>query len=128
MDNCVVKICYNGQKDCYFYKNGLLHREIGPAIIIGATKDDLINLEDSHLYKQEIIKAGFPPNYSIKFLLESMPGTTNSETQVVNATYYLKGEPYTEEEFMEAKAKLDLKKDLDNELSITQLNPKKVKI
>lgn len=130
MSHLVVKICNNGEKDCYFYSDNLLHREEGPAIILNAGQDDLLKLKDGHLYKKETIEAELPPNYSAKFLLEStpIPNTNTFEGKIIDATYYLRGEAYTEEEFIEAKAKIDLKNDLSSELSLNNNHTKKPKV
>lgn len=122
MSNHIVKICNNGKKDCYFYKNGLLHRENGPAIVLGYLSDNLHKLEDLHLYQQKNIQEGFPSNYQIRYLLESLEG------DVVNAIYYLNGEPYTKQEFMDAKVILDLKNELSSELITNQSPIKKSKV
>lgn len=120
-DSYVVKICSTGQfelNDYYFYKDNLLHRETGPAVILGLTKEKFDKLVDKELYKQELIQSKFPPGYQIKYVRVISPA-------IRVASYYLYNEPYTEEEFNKIKFTLELKKELNDELQSHQSDPKK---
>jgi hypothetical protein len=129
MDEYILKICNNGDGPCYFYKNGLLHRENGAAIVL-ISKDELDKLKDKELYKIEIIEEEFPPNYQVNFVFATLDPAKNLgfNRAKSNAIHYLNGEPYSSEDFEIIKSKLDLKKQIDSELSITQSNTKKIKI
>jgi hypothetical protein len=119
MDEYIVKKCYNGKGGFFYYKNGRLHREAGPAIIFPKLKDN--NLGDEHLYKEEIITTMNPYGYFSQYVVEDCYEHTP-------AKYYLEGSGYSKKDFEEIKVKLDLKNELSNELSMIQSNNKKVKI
>lgn len=113
-DNYIVKIykiSMVDKSDYYFYKNNLLHREEGSAILLGLTQKEFDRLKDRELYKKEFIPFKFPPGYSIKYFATKTPTVA-----IKAASYYLEGQPYKEEEFNNIKFKLDLKNELNNEL------------
>jgi hypothetical protein len=127
-DTYIIKRTRNGTGACFFYKNGLLHRELGPAIVTLANRDDLLNLGDEYLYKEISIDSKFPNDYIPIYILENQC-INDRMTQVYSiAVYYLNGQAYSKKEFNEAKIKLDLKKELDKELNIVQSNIKKTKV
>jgi hypothetical protein len=129
MDEYIVKICNNGDGGCYFYKNGLLHRESGAAIVL-ISKDELDRLADKKLYKIEIIEEDSPPDYQDQFVsVDLEPGQNLGFNRArTNAIHYLNGKPYSQQDFESIKSKLDLKKEIDSELPITQPATKKAKI
>jgi hypothetical protein len=117
-DQYIVKICATSQfelNDYYFYKNGLLHREEGPAVLLGLNEDSFYKIKGRKLYKEEFIPYKFPPGYEIKYVNSRSPA-------IKPASYYLNNEPYTEEEFNNIKSKLALKNELNNELPCSQSN------
>ncbi len=124
MDEYIVKICNKSifdEGDYYFYKNGLLHREEGSAIILQFSTNKFKSLNDKDLYKEEIITNKFPQDYKFKYL-------EIGDSGVSLATHYLNGIHYSQEQFEKIKEKLDLKNELNNELSITKNNTQKPKI
>ena len=120
-DEYTVKICINKEfyrTDYYFYKNGLLHREAGPAILLGLNKVEFDKLEDNHLYKEELIFKRVPPGYECKYVRATPPA-------IAVVKHYLNGIAYqTEKEFNIAK----FNKELEQELPVTKLTNKKPKI
>jgi hypothetical protein len=90
---------------CY-YKNGKLHREVGPAIYFSNDSHKYTNLEDQELYKRGIVNAGSLPS-SVVFNMNK-----NNDPY-----YYLEGVSYTENEFKSMLDKKNLKLELDNDLN-----------
>lgn len=131
MDEYILKKCSFGTGTYFYYKNGLLHREAGPAIVsaynISRIKPNKYpHLNDSHLYKQEIVNEIAPKNYiGIQITEEGQQGLCH---EITDAVYYLEGEPYTKKQFEKVKEKLDLKNQLNVELPITQQIIKKTKV
>lgn len=119
MDEYIVKKCYNGKGGFFYYKNGKLHREAGPAIIFPKLKDN--DLGDDNLYKEEIVSTMNPYGYFAQYVVEDRYEKTP-------AKYYIEGKPYTQKEFQEIKAKLELKNELYTELPVTQSNKQKAKL
>ncbi len=113
MDEYIVKKCSNGEGKFFYYKNGKLHREAGPAVVIVPKKEEFTNLGDEHLYKEEIIAEHNPKDYQTLFI-ESVE---KNATVTVAAYHYLEGKPYTEEEFQIIKAKNELDKELPTDLN-----------
>jgi len=126
MDKYVVKKCLSGRGALFFYKNDLLHREAGPAIIMSPPISPNLNLGDEHLYTIEFLSETQPPQY-VRSKLIKLVGAGISK--FVTAIYYLEGQPYTKEDFEKLKAKIDLKENLFNELLINESqNNNKTKI
>lgn len=130
MDNYIVKICQNGKGGCYFYKNNVLHREAGPAVLKNITKNEFEQLADKDLYQEEIIPELFPSDYQISFLEEPPPANDKSgfAGSIIDAIYYLDGVPILEEEFKINRSRIKLKDELSTELSLSQSSNKKSKV
>jgi hypothetical protein len=130
MDNYIVKICQSGKGGFYFYKNDMLHREAGPAVLKNMTKDEFDQLDDKELYQKEITNTLLPPGYQANFLFEKPLAYDNSGYggSIVDAIYYLDGEPFLEEEFKRNISKIKLKDELSQELSISKELTQKAKI
>lgn len=123
-DEYVLKKYSDGYGACFFYKNGLLHREAGPAYISEEEIEDnpsLLNIGDEHLYKEEIYKTRQPEGFNETIVFE--------KNYFNIRLHYLSGIPYSNEEFKIIKEKMDLQKELSNSLDKSQLiNTKKIKI
>jgi len=127
MDEYIVKI-YNknifNEGDYYFYKNGLLHREEGPAIMVQFSRDKFNSLKDKDLYKEETIPSKCPNDYEFKYLEDY-----TTITGISVARHYLDGMHYSKKEFENIKFRQDLKDELSSELVLTESNnTQKVKI
>lgn len=72
-----------------------------------------------------ILEEEMPPDYKIDYIPYEYKGTITTN---INAIHYLNGEPYSQTDFEQIKAKLDLKNELSTELFIAQTNTQKVKI
>jgi hypothetical protein len=103
-----------------FKKNGLNHREDGPAIIWKTCKDKYPNEKEQKLYKIIII--------DLKIEKKDFFHISNFTTHIIRSTYYLEGQHYTEEEFYKRKAKLDLKNELYKDLPIIDKDNKRAKL
>jgi hypothetical protein len=127
-DIYIIKRTNNGIGACFFYKNGLLHREVGPAVVTLANRDEFLNLGDESLYKETPIDSKFPNGYKPEniFVEDNIKGKNVLVYSI--AIYYLNGQAYSYKEFEEAKIKLDLKKELDKELDTSQSNIKRSKV
>jgi hypothetical protein len=127
MDEYILKKCSLGEGDFFYYKNGKLHREDGPAIV--SQDDRRINkhAESSSEYKIVILKEVMPKDYTPQYIFEELRKSIISMVRR-SAKYYLEGEPYSSKEFEEIKAKLELKDELSIELSSNTSNSKKVKV
>lgn len=132
MDKYVLKKCRGGQGSYFFYKNGLLHREVGPAVLLEELEDKspFLNLGDEHLYTVEILESGSPKDYKEARLFERtyLANLSYSVDSIIVLYHYLNGKPYTKKRFEEIKVKLDVKNELDKELPITETTNKKMKI
>lgn len=127
MDEYIVKKCSYGKGVYFYYKNGKLHRENGPAIVssydIGRIKGR--KPKDESLYKEEIVKESVPIEHMNIHIVDDSPGLC---PEIYPATYYLEGQAYTKKQFDELKAKIDIKNELSSELSVTLSKTKKAKI
>jgi hypothetical protein len=94
----------------HFYKNKVLHREVGPAFFHEEYKDEYLNLGDESLYQLSNETTDITTNLCLQYLGE--------------VSYYIEGN-YCEEEQFE---KLILNKQLNEDLSNINNNNKKVKI
>jgi hypothetical protein len=118
-DNYVVNIKSDGTS--YYFKNGLLHRENGPAITNPLDKDKYLNLSDETLYIKEITSHLQESTY----LEEDDLG--DSPVQLFIATsYYLNGMKYSKEEFIARKLKKELILELFHNQGIVQIKKTKV--
>lgn len=128
MDNYVVKKCGGANGTHFYYKNGLLHREAGPAILSRYKRKFFSNLGDEGLYKEEILQEDQPSDYDIDIINELEENVDDIMDMVVVAKYYLEGQAYASHEFKDIVTKLALKNELDNELASSIHNNKRVKI
>jgi hypothetical protein len=99
----------------YYYKNGKLHRELGPAIVHDNEKEKFLNLGDEHLYEEIYVDNGIG-KYKTYFRIEEFR-TTIVFFQYI---YHLEGKGYSEKEFLE--------KQLQRELPINHSLSKKNKL
>lgn len=106
----------------YYFKDGLLHRENGPAIISEKHKEQYLNLGDEDLYKPSQSGTSVIDDRLLAFILLS-----HAATPEINF-YYLNGVHHTEEEFNSILDKKKLHKDLNNDLISNQNNSKKLKV
>lgn len=122
-----VKIFNDGTR--YHYKNNLLHREIGPAILIPEDKQYFKDLSDRHLYKEIFVDEDAPwkifNQKPIIYLPQPLGSFKRYHTMPV---YYLNGEALSDEEFVKVKAKLVLKNELSSDLPMNQTTNKPPKI
>jgi len=124
----IVQKCKNGKGSLFFYKNGLLHREAGPAIVTFPNRKTLTKLGDENLYKEKIVKSDFPEHYSPDPIDKSE--LINGKIALIHsiAIFYLEGKPYSQEEFEQIKGTFILKNELSKELLESDKLTKKVKL
>lgn len=127
MDEYIVKKCSYGNGVYFYYKNGKLHREAGPAIVssydIGRIKGR--KPKDESLYKEEIVKESVPIEH---INVDVVDDSNVLCPELYPATYYLEGQAYTKKQFDELKAIIDMKNELSTELLVNENHSKKVKI
>lgn len=107
-DEYVLKRGFGGDGAYFFYKNGLLHREAGPAYISEEEIEEnssYLNIVDEGLYKKEIMELRWPDDFKEEIVFEK------NYYRVLS--HYLFGQPYSEEEFNIIVAKNQLDKNLD---------------
>jgi hypothetical protein len=127
MNEYIVKVYNDGSR--YYYRNGLLHRETGPAILIPEDQKYFNESNDDHLYKEAIVEEDAPYKIFNQKPIMYLPQPTGSFKRYhTMPVYYLNGEGYSDEEFAKIKAKLVLKNELSIELPKTESNSKKLKI
>lgn len=103
----------------YYYKNGKLHRDAGPAI---ASFSDIYKYKnlDSHLYKESLVPI-FNPTIS-DFIQETSPdgNIIVKEEEIplvyIDSCYYLDDKEYSKKAFRKLKSKKVLKTELEKEL------------
>lgn len=88
-------------------------------------KNKFFSLGDEYLYKEEIISSRYTIGYTEKFYLPSLNYPVDSHIVLV---HYLNGKPYTANEFKQIKPRLDLKSELNKEVSINQNSSQKLKL
>lgn len=121
MDEYIVYI--NDYQTRYYYKNGLLHRESGPAVIKRNEIELYQNLIDKQPYKEIMLNTyNAPKNYEGQFL------PNENKLTWYTATHYLEGKPYSQKDFEEIKGKIDLKNELSSELTKNESKSKNLKI
>lgn len=112
-DNYVLSIKSDGT--LYYFKNGLLHRENGPAIINSMDKGKDLNLSDESLYTKEITPYSKEATYLEDDELWEYPVYL-----FISTSYYLNGIQYSKEEFTARKLRKELAIELENQLTHTQ--------
>ena len=100
------------------FKNGLLHREAGPAVYHIKLKDKYSNLEDKDLYSLKVLKVS-PGNIIIFYTLTKYYEDPDQVT-----TFYLEDKELTAKEFYSIKDQ----KELEQELGINKSTTKKIKL
>lgn len=99
----------------YYYKDGKLHREKGPAIVHQDNKEKFTNLGDEQLYKEIYLETGIGAYKSYFRVVDN-----SLRIRLFPHNYYLEGKGYSEIEF--------IAKQLDKEMSINKAKSKKSKI
>lgn len=112
-NNYIVNIKSDGTS--YYFKNGLLHRENGPAITNPIDKDKYFNLSDESLYIKEITSH-----------LEEDDLWEYPVYLFVPTSYYLNGIQYSKEEFTAIKLTKELAIELAQTQETTQIKKTKV--
>ena len=122
-DNYVVNIKSDGTS--YYFKNGLLHRENGPAIINATDKEKYSNLLDESLYIKEITTHLQEATYLEEEDLWEYPVYL-----FIATSYYLNGIKYSKDEFVARKFRKELAIELENQLNHphNQTEIKKIKV
>jgi hypothetical protein len=120
-DEYIVYI--NDYKTRYYYKNGKLHREAGPAVVRGSHIENYQGLVDKYPYKEILLHT-----YEAPKGYESQDLQYEDNLSWYTAMYYLEGKPYSQKEFEKIKLALDLNNELSSELASNQSNHKKSKI
>jgi hypothetical protein len=94
-----------------FKKNGVRHREAGPALFWKANvnKEQLLNLNDKHLYKLVHLDL---TSHDKDFLSRAEDRVDLNEVY-----YYVEGKKYSQQEFETIKLKLILKTELTEDLN-----------
>jgi hypothetical protein len=109
----------------FYYKNGKLHREAGPAIVINKDIEKYSNLSDKKLYVR--VNEPVVPE---RMVTEIIMGFKNEIEHVKRpwkpdfSFYFLEGKPYTKEEH----AALVLEKELSETSSLNQSQQKTKKL
>lgn len=118
-DEYILKRGFGGDGAYFFYKNGLLHREAGPAYI---SEEEIehnpqgLNIVDEHLYKKEIVESRWPDGFKEELVFQ--------KDYYIVLSHYLFGIPYSKKEF----DILLLHNQLDKELDSNDVKDKKLKI
>ncbi len=122
MDEYILKRSVEDDAPYFFYKNGKLHREMGPAYISEHVEDKskYLNLGDEHLYKIEILEHIYPIGFKHEMRFDG--------SSFVELSHYINGVAYTKKEFKQMKRKFYLKKELNEELPIKEKNKKRLKV
>ncbi len=120
MKNKKVKdeyLVYTNPKDNtdYYYKNGQLHREEGPAILVENDKHLYSNLSDKKLYKQitGVLTEEMTETVSERNWNEEIK-TYQRPIYYWSSRYYLDNKEYKKEEFYSLMLEKELNKDLKN--------------
>jgi hypothetical protein len=120
-DQYIVYI--NEYKTRYYYKNDLLHREAGPAIVRGSLVENYEHLVDKQPYEEIMLHIyGVPKGYESQYL------RYEDRLEYYTAMYYLEGKPYSQKDFEKIKTIIDLQDELNDKLPINLSNNKKNKI
>jgi len=128
----------------FYYKNGKLHREAGPAIVIEEDINKFTNLADKDLYIEIKKESSIVENISetgkgkSKINSKALRSITLNKTSYpvitfespieyiyeTNSSYWLEGVLYSKKEF----DSILLKKEMDKDLPITEIKDKKIKL
>jgi hypothetical protein len=132
MDKYTLLKCCDGDGAYFFLKNGVLHREFGPAYISEEIEDKskYLNLGDEHLYEEKITSDFYLEGFTQETVSENIfvPSLNAVVPAFVILTHYINGQAYTKKDFKKFKRKAFLKKKLDAELPVNQVHSKKIKI
>jgi hypothetical protein len=120
-NNYIVNINSDGSRT--YLKNGLYHRESGPAIVSSLDKNKYLNLGDEELYEKVFTTFSKQPHYLVNDGLWEYPVYLSLST-----AYYLNGIEYSKEEFDAIKIKKELKEELNKNLDQNENLIKKTKI
>lgn len=105
----------------FYYKNGQLHRESGPAYVPWKLKEEFTGLEDQELYQKVFKQHAKESEYESY----ASDGTTIlARARPDYPCYHLNGKEYNKEQF----DSIILKQELDAQLNKNELSPKKLKI
>lgn len=126
MENDEYVVIISGNKSKHYYKNGLLHREVGPAIVTSYNKETYSGLSDEHLYKEVLVQSFTPSGYKPIYVTEEIEDSPRMPYR--KAIYYLDGNAYAKRDFDKRITQMNLKNDLNTELLVNQSNTKKPKI
>ena len=105
----------------FYYKNGILHREAGPAYVPWKLKEEFTGLADQELYKKVFQLHAKEDEYD-GFASDGSPITMRARPDYV--CYHLDGKEYQLEEFNA----IMLEKELSKEIPKQEVKTKKVKI
>lgn len=103
-----------------YFKDGILHREVGPAIFLEKDKDKYFALGDENFYNSIEWRNSLIPNLAILLFMKAAETWINY--------YYLNGVMHKEEEFNSILDKKNLQKELLKELPIVSNQRKKHKV
>lgn len=96
-----------------YYKNGLIHREAGPAVVRVEDIELYTNLSDKGLHEE-----------TFKQVANDMFCASHKDYKSNVSSYFLEGKLYEQDEF----DIIIFNKRLEKELPLSELNDKKVKI
>ncbi len=116
MDEYIVCIEEDGHH--FYYKNGKLHREVGPAYFGALHEKEYTNLSDEKLYKKVFVYTVDEKQYTVP--INSDPDSVRISYRPLKANYHLEGKQYNEKEFAAIQ--------LEKELPSINANSKKLKI
>jgi hypothetical protein len=116
-DDYIVYI--NRDNSRHYLKNGLFHRENGPAIIGSIDKDKYLNLGDEHFYKELCSIYPYEAYYHEEDDLWEYPLS-------VPTRYYLNGIKYSKEEFYARKLQKELNQELSKKINFEQIKKTKL--
>jgi hypothetical protein len=123
MDNkeeYIVFIEKNGNR--FYYKDGKLHREDGPAYVPSQFKEEYTGLADQELYRKIVLLHFDKDELAKVFKPEQMNGVSHPRLKELG--YYLDGIQYPKRDF----DKFALARKLDGDLSTNPNERKKPKI
>jgi len=124
MDEYILRVYENGTGAHYYYKNGMLHREAGSAILNPFEVKRYTEEPDKDLYRKEIVE-DMSPNKT----QANDPFGLGIKTMYYSISHlYLEGVRYNRPEFEKMLEILKQKRQLEAELNQSIEKPKKVKL